>query len=72
MWEQYRKTLLGMQIVICAVTAAVYINMGHRWFAALVFFVTMQISALIGAMWASRLKGRFAQRSAELPLRPKA
>ena len=54
MWEQYKKTALGIQLVIAAVTLAVLI-----WSRVLVvggvFFLAMQLSALLGAGWATRL-----------------
>ena len=54
MWEQYRKTALGMQIVIALVTIAVVI-WSHRLAAGGLFFVAMQLSAVLGAAWATRL-----------------
>jgi len=72
MWEQYKKTLIGMQIVIFAVTAGIYSKFGQQITVALAFFVTMQLSAVLGAMWAARLKGRLERRADTLPLRPKA
>jgi len=54
MWEQYKKTALGIQLVIAAVTLAVLI-----WSRVLVvggvFFLAMQLSAVLGAGWATRL-----------------
>ncbi len=54
MWEQYRKTAKGIQIVIAIVTIAVTILTRHLA-AGAVFFVAMQLSALLGAGWATRL-----------------
>ena len=54
MWEQYKKTALGIQLVIAAVTLAVLI-----WSRVLVvggvFFLAMQLSAVLGAGWSVRL-----------------
>jgi hypothetical protein len=54
MWEQYRKTAVGIQIVIAVVTVAVLL-----WSRVLVvgavFCLAMQLSALLGAGWATRL-----------------
>lgn len=58
MWEQYKSTLFGMQILISLVTLAIYFRLGHIWQMAALFFVTMQIGNLIGAAWAARLKNR--------------
>lgn len=71
MWEQYRKTAFGMQVVIFMVTLGVYRYMGHQLGTSLVFFITMQVCAIIGAMWAARLKGRFVTRANRLPLQAK-
>jgi hypothetical protein len=62
MWEQYRKTLWGMQLVIAMITFIVYRGM-HHWVPSLVFFTTMQIAAVVGAMWATRLRRLFARPS---------
>ena len=54
MWEQYKKTAVGIQIVIALVTVAVLI-WSHLLTVAGVFFLAMQLSALLGAGWATRL-----------------
>ena len=54
MWEQYKKTAKGIQIVIAIVTIAIAIWSQHLA-AGAVFFVAMQLSALLGAGWAVRL-----------------
>ena len=56
MWEQYKKTFTGMQIVIWLVTGTVYLFFGHEWRMATTFFLVMQFSALSGAVWASRIR----------------
>jgi hypothetical protein len=55
MLERYKRTFFVTQAAIAAVTVAVFIQ-SHRWAAAAVFFATMQGGALIGALWAARLK----------------
>jgi len=55
MWEQYRKTAKGIQIVIAIVTIAIVI-WSHHLAAGAVFFVAMQLSAVLGAGWATRLQ----------------
>jgi hypothetical protein len=55
MWEQYKKTLKGMQIIIAAITAGIFV-WSHLWTVAAMFFVTMQFAAVVGAMWGQRLK----------------
>ena len=56
MWQHYRSTFTGMQIVIAVVAASIYLLFGHNWLMALTFFVVMQLSAVIGAVWATRLR----------------
>ena len=64
MWEQYRKTAIGIQIVIGIVTIAVVI-WSRTLTAGGVFFVAMQLSALLGAGWAARLS-RLQERGRQL------
>ena len=56
MWEQYKKTFGRMQTVIALVTGAVFLGMNQMWFVTATFFLTMQVGAVVGAMWATRLK----------------
>jgi membrane protein implicated in regulation of membrane protease activity len=57
MWEQYRKSLFGMQFVMWLIAAGVLLRT-HRLFAAAVFFFVMQLGAIVGAMWGARLKNK--------------
>jgi hypothetical protein len=57
MREQYKKTLVPTQITISLITFAALVY-SHRLFAALSFFVVMQLGALLGAMWGARLKNK--------------
>jgi len=57
MWEQYKKTATGMQLVIGLVSAVVLL-WSHVLALAALFFVTMQIASVLGAVWAVRLKGK--------------
>ena len=63
MWQQYKKTFTGMQVVITIVTVAVYFGMGRLPALAGLFFLTMQAGALLGAAWAARLKRRLSPES---------
>jgi hypothetical protein len=63
MWEQYRKTFVGMQAVIFAVTCGMYLAYRQLWVVAVMFFVTMQVSAVVGAMWATRLRRKLTGRA---------
>jgi uncharacterized membrane protein YfcA len=62
MWKQYKKTFVGMQLVICAITGGV-LAWRHLWDLAAMFFVTMQIGAVLGAMWGQRLKSKVLRSS---------
>jgi hypothetical protein len=68
MWEQYKKTLTGTQVVIALVTAGALIA-SHRLYVAAGFFIAMQLGALFGAMWATRLRRLFLHRVPRLPER---
>jgi hypothetical protein len=69
MWEQYRKTIRGMQIVIGLVTMGVFV-LTRRVSIAAGFFAMMQCGALVGAMWGARLKRLIeGSRAARLPAR---
>jgi uncharacterized membrane protein len=57
MWEQYKKSLFGMQIVMWLVAGGVLLRT-HRLFAATVFLIAMQLGAVVGAMWGARLKNK--------------
>jgi len=58
MWPQYRRTFLGIQVVIALVTGLAFLNTGERIPVAAVFFTVMQVGAVLGAMWAVRIKGK--------------
>ena len=65
MFERYRRTFLGTQVLIAAVTAAIFLKL-QVWQTAAVFFVMMQLGAVVGALWASQLKRRIEQRQSML------
>jgi hypothetical protein len=58
MWEQYKKTFAKTQGVIVVVTVGTYLYLGHMVARSAVFFVVMQLSAAVGAMWGTRLKNK--------------
>jgi hypothetical protein len=57
LWEQYRRTLMGTQVII-AVVSLVALAQSHRLLAAFGFFAVMQAGAVVGAVWALSLKSR--------------
>ena len=56
MWEQYKRTLPSTQSAILIVTVGIYLTLHHLLLLAAIFFVAMQLGAVLGAMWAYRLK----------------
>jgi len=61
MWmKQYRKTFVGMQTVVALITTLAYFRIYGSWEPTLSLFFVLQGGALAGALWASRLKERFA------------
>jgi CDP-diglyceride synthetase len=59
MWEQYKKTFWGMQLVIALVTCAVYLRFYHLVIPTVSLFLILQAGSVAGAFWASQLKRRF-------------
>lgn len=55
MWNHYKRTFWRIQIPITLITIAVYFITHGNWRNAMLFWVVMQISALIGANWANRV-----------------
>jgi hypothetical protein len=68
MWQHYRKTFVGMQMLIWAVAIAALFFFGPM--PATLFFIVMQISAVMGAVWAARLSAMVQRRATNLPLGP--
>jgi hypothetical protein len=62
MWARYKKSFVGMQSLIAVITLGALI-LSHRVFLAGTFFIMMQLGALFGAMWATRLERLFLARS---------
>ena len=58
MWDQYKRTLVGMQLTIAAFTAGAYVMTYRSLASAALFFVVMQVGAVFGAYWGARLKSR--------------
>jgi len=57
MFEQYKKTFVRMQALIAVVSMGVLLST-HVWPLATLFFATMQLGAIAGAMWGVRLKDK--------------
>ena len=65
MWEQYKKPLGAMQTVMAVATLAIF-AWSQLWTLAALFFVTMQVSSVIGGLWAQRLSEKL--RPLRLPM----
>ena len=68
MWEQYRKTLVPMQLFILAACAAALFMARFHWIVVLLMFLVMQLGALGGAWWGASLQRRVRARQDRLPL----
>jgi uncharacterized membrane protein YfcA len=67
MIERYKRTFIGTQTIIATVTLAILYKL-QAWQVAMVFFATMQLGAVLGAMWAGRLKRKLEQHRSALAL----
>jgi uncharacterized membrane protein YfcA len=56
MWEQYKKTFLGMQFAIVMIAYVIHTQTYRQWQTTAVFVAVMQVGALVGAAWAARLR----------------
>jgi hypothetical protein len=61
MLERYKRTFVGTQTLIVAITIVILVKL-QGWQVAAVFFGTMQLGAVLGAVWASQLKRKFERR----------
>ncbi|HEX4123108.1 MAG TPA: hypothetical protein VHY37_00155 [Tepidisphaeraceae bacterium] len=59
MWHQYRKTLIPIQFLILAVCAYGYFRMKLPILSLFYYFAVMQVFAVLGAMWSTRLRRKF-------------
>ena len=68
MWDQYKRTFLGMQLVIAAVATLTFF-VSHFWAHAVVFFFIMQLGSVLGAAWGNRLRRRIQARQYQMSIR---
>jgi len=61
MWDQYKRTFMGVQVLAVATTLWVYFRMTHWWASAGLVFLTMQVGGVAGAAWANRIRRRVQQ-----------
>jgi hypothetical protein len=58
MWDQYKKSFVGMQLVILMVTTGMYLFLSREVTLVATFFATLQVASLLGAYWGDRLRKR--------------
>ena len=63
MWEHYKKSFKATQAVIFLVAVGTYVLLGRRVEQAATLFLFMQFTAVVGALWASRLASVTHRRS---------
>ena len=56
MWNYYRKTFAAVQLAIGLVCWMTYRTAAHDLGSVAVVFIVMQTSAVIGSLWANRLR----------------
>ena len=56
MWDYYKRTFAAVQLAALLVSYMVYRNTNHAVIPPIVFFLTMQLGAVFGAMWTNRLR----------------
>jgi len=61
MWRMYRRRFLVMQLPILIVCIVLRVLYQAPWARIGVFFAVMQLPAVIGAFWASRMQRKMAQ-----------
>jgi hypothetical protein len=70
-WERYRRTLIPTQVLILSVCAIAMFALHVPWQAAGVFFLVMQLGAVLGAAWGVRIQRKITNarnRRSDLPL----
>jgi len=58
MWDQYKKTFVGMQVVILLVTAGMFLVLSRDVTLVATFFATLQLASLLGAYLGGSLRKR--------------
>ncbi len=69
MWEQYKRTFLGVQALAVTITLWVYFGVTHWWASAGLVFLTMQFGGVAGAAWANRIRRRMQEAQGLTPSR---
>ena len=56
MWDYYKRTFAAVQLVALLGVYLAYTKTNHALLPPVVIFLSMQVSAVFGAMWANRLR----------------
>jgi hypothetical protein len=56
MWDYYKRTFAAVQLAALLGGYMVYTRTNHALLPPVVIFLSMQVSAVFGAMWANRLR----------------
>jgi hypothetical protein len=56
MWKYYKEAFATVQLATCVVSWTIYQQTNRSLGPAAIFFLSMQVSAVFGIMWASRLR----------------
>jgi hypothetical protein len=62
MWEHYKKSFWGMQLVIALMTLAACRFAYHHVAPTIEFFAILQVASVFGGYWAFRIKQRYSPR----------
>lgn len=68
MWEEYKRTLLGMQLFILAAALFLLLYAQVPWLYVLFVFLAMQLGALSGSAFSAWLKRRLQKRHEIKPI----
>jgi hypothetical protein len=71
MWQHYRKTFVPMQLGIITICCVLYFKLGIPLPSTAIYFLIMEAAAVVGAMWAARLRARITMTRDRLPIAPK-
>jgi hypothetical protein len=63
MWNFYKEIFATVQLATTSIGWAIYQATYERIGPAAIFFVSMQLGALLGSLWAGQLKGGLPMRA---------
>jgi hypothetical protein len=68
MWKQMKKTFVFVQFLAVALAALIYYRSGN-WSAAVAAVAFIELSNVLGLLWAQRLRRRMSENLTLLPPR---